>query len=70
MMDTAVRSYLESVEFLPAELYHGRRSVATLPVVFKLDQQTLPRPHLASGDRTRTFTREPNIRSGDMQLTA
>jgi TonB family protein len=39
MMDTAVRSYLESVEFLPAELNGTAvESVATLPVVFKLDQ--------------------------------
>ena len=38
MMDTAVRSYLESVEFLPAELNGAAvESVATLPVVFKLD---------------------------------
>ena len=39
MMDTAVRSYLESVEFLPAELNGTAvESVSTLPVVFKLDQ--------------------------------
>jgi periplasmic protein TonB len=39
MTDTAVRSYLESVEFLPAELNGTAvESVATLPVVFKLDQ--------------------------------
>ena len=40
MMDTAVRSYLESAEFLPADL-NGTAidSVATLPVVFKLHQK-------------------------------
>jgi hypothetical protein len=39
MMDTAVRCYLESVEFLPAEL-NGTpdESVATVPVVFEFDQ--------------------------------
>jgi hypothetical protein len=39
LMDTAVRSYLESVEFLPAELNGtALESVASLPVVSKLDQ--------------------------------
>lgn len=38
MMDTAVHSYLESVEFLPAEMNGvAVESVATLPVAFRLD---------------------------------
>ncbi len=43
MMDTAVRKYVESVVFLPAELNGTAvQSVATLPVDFKLDQDTVP----------------------------
>jgi protein TonB len=39
MMDTAVRSYLESVVFLPPDLNGtAAESVATVPVAFRLDQ--------------------------------